>query len=599
VSAPSDLADEARRLISGAARSLRGAGARDAGPSRGGGWDYAAWLQRRLDDRRKMAATAVPADLFSILTCLYDRSPAGLFRGTAASVLTQRSAAFEWIVVAQGELPDDLYAALREVAADLRVRCVLKPENQGIIRGLRTALEAASGTYMVPLDGDDVLCQDALSVLAAEIDRRGHPPFLYGDEDALVDGVPTAPYFRPDWDPLLNLASSYIWHPSAFDRRQALELGVFSDRGSEFCQDWDTVFRFCGAGVEPVHVPEMLYHWTAHRASSTNRSEPHRGSLASQRYVLQRELSRRSLETRFELAPFPLDRGLPELWPRRRRGDPPDVTVVSISDGSRAAATGLSRVARSCGYPVRAFVAAGPHALSGRQQRGVIAAAIDSGAREADSAPDVTCVPGSGLSGLRRAVEAHASAWTAVFTPHAVPEDAEWLWEAIALGELVPEVSLVSGRIVDVRNVVHGGGELWGAGDPLGCPDRGHAADEPGPYAVSLKPHCVSAVNVHFFVARTEVLAEALGDLPDDAGLAWLGVWLGMWAQQSGVRTAYSPLVVARCRRDLDAFPPVDAGERRAVARRFGGFPPPHPLVRLYSLTDGRGTLNREQSTPD
>jgi hypothetical protein len=282
----------------------------------------------------------------------------------------------------------------------------------------------------------------------------------------------------------------------------------------------------------------MLYHWTAHGASSTNRSNPNQGSLDSQRHVLQRELDRRSLDAVFELAPFPMDRGLPELWPRRRRDDAPDVTVVAMTDDSRTAAACLSRVARSCRYPVRGFVAVGPHRLSGRQRRGVSEAAGFSGAHVSHPRPDVISFADSGLGGLRQAIEAQTGEWTVVFTPCAVPGDPDWLWEAIGLGELVPDVSLVSGRIVDADNIVRGGGELWGAGDLLGCPDLGHAADEPGPYAISLKPHCVSAVNAHFLIARTGVLTQALADLPDDAGFAWLGVWLGVWAERSGVRTA-------------------------------------------------------------
>lgn len=553
-------------------------------PAAGRCWDYAAWLERRFEERRPVGAGA-PAGLFSILTCVYAGSPVPLFRRTAASVLAQLASAFEWVVVAQGELPGDLSAALVDATGDRRVRCLLKPDNDGIIRGLRTALETATGDYVLPLDGDDVLMPDALAVLAGEIERRGRPSFVYGDEDALVEGEPTAPYFRPDWDPLLNLASSYIWHPSAFDRRRALELDVFGDDRSEYCQDWDTVSRFAAAGERPVHVTEVLYHWTAHGASSTNRETPHQGSIASQRHVLERELARRGLAQAFELTPFPLERGLLELWPRRRRIDPPEVSVVCVAQDERAATSVLGRVARSCGYPARAFVAVGSAALSPRRRRSIAdAAAVRPGA----AAPQVGHVPLGGLPGLRRAVDEHPGTWIAVVTPQALPVDADWLWEAVALAELEPSVGFVSGRLVDARGIVHGGGELWGVGDPLGCPDRGHRASEAGPYAMSLKPHCVSGLDARFFLARTGTLREALADLPDEASLAGLGVWLGLWAERHGVLIAYSPLVRARCHRDTAPLP-LPTEERRAVELRFGALPPAHPLIRLYALTAGRG----------
>lgn len=559
MNAGADLVGSARRVAAGALRRLRDAGAAPASRS---ALEYTAWLDRRLEERAQLAAEPVPAGRFSILTCLYERSPAGLFRKTAASVLAREATAFEWIIVAQGALPGDLAAALDEVSADARVRCLMKPENVGIIRGLRAALEAATGDYVVPLDGDDLFFADTLAVLAGEIGRRGLPAFVYGDEDALVGGVPALPYFRPDWDPLLNMASSYIWHPCAFDRRRALDLGVYTDPGSEFCQDWDTVFRFSAAGIEPAHVPEVLYHWTAHDASSTHRAEPNSGSPDSQRHVLQGELRRRSLLATFDLQPFPLDRGLPELWPHRRHQGPPSATVLVMSDAPGAATTCLDSVARSCDYPLDATTIVGCEPLSEHCEGRI---------------PD-----------LRQAVAQIDSEWTAVFTPEAVPQGADWLWEAVGVGELVPQVGFIAGRLVDGRNVVRGGGELWGAGDPCGCPDRGHPAQDPGPYAISLEPHCVSAVDPRFFVARTTLLATALSDLPDDASFGFLGVWLGRWAERNGVRTACSPLVTARCPRRLDATPSADLRERRAVIERFGALPAADPLVSLYRLTGRR-----------
>jgi hypothetical protein len=576
---------DARSLLRGARRRLR------RGPLSGiqpaPEWDYSAWLQRRCAERAK-DLEAAPPGLFSILTCIYEGSPADLFRETAASVLGQQSRDFEWIVVAQGQIPDDLLAVLRETASDLRVRCLLRPDNIGIIRGLRSALETATGAYVLPLDGDDRLLPDALGVLGAAISRRDHPLFLYGDEDALVDGEPTAPYFRPDWDPVLNHSSSYIWHPSVFDRRRALELGVFADVGSEYCQDWDTVFRFWMAGIEPEHVPEVLYSWTAHGASSTHRADPHRGSLDSQSNVLRRALAKRSLEEDFDLAAFPLDRGLPELWPRRAHRHPPDVAVVVACERVRDAARTVRRVSQSCDYPLQGFVVHCPQSLSERKRAAIAATGTDSGAAR-QAALDLVQVRGAGVSTLRRAVDALSSAWTVIITPDAVPDDADWLWETIGLGELVADIGFVSGRIVDGNGMVVGGGELWGAGDPVDCPDRGYGALDPGPYAISLKPHCVSAVDPRFFAARTNVLAEALADVPNDADVRWLGVWLGMWAERHRVRTACSPLVSARGARGAAATGPMTDVERQAIIRRFGSFPEAHPLVRLYRRTGGRG----------
>src|SRR5204863_9179756 len=151
------------------------------------------------------------------------------------------------------------------------------------IAGMRKCLEVAEGEYVIPFDADDVLVRDALETLSEEIANSAGPSFLYSDEDMLVDDLPTAPYLRPDWDPVLNLCTSYAFHLCAFRRHDALELGVYTDSAVEWCHDWDTITRFADSGHGPVHVSEILYHWRTHRASSTNRPRPYEGSLESQR----------------------------------------------------------------------------------------------------------------------------------------------------------------------------------------------------------------------------------------------------------------------------------------------------------------------------
>ena len=50
-------------------------------------------------------------------------------------------------------------------------------------------------------------------------------------------------------------------------REQALRLGVYWNPAQEGCHDWK-LFRFARAGLPPVHVPEILYSWRMHDAST-------------------------------------------------------------------------------------------------------------------------------------------------------------------------------------------------------------------------------------------------------------------------------------------------------------------------------------------
>ena len=195
---------------------------------------------------------------------------------------------------------------------------------------MRYCLAQAGADYIVPLDADDLLTPDALRIFAHSILHYHRPSFLYSDEDHFVEGRPASPFFRPDWDPVLALSCSYVWHLCAMHRDRAIELQVYGDDNANWCHDWDSLLRFFQADDKIVHVPEILHHWRAHAASSTNRPNPESGSLKSQRYVLDRYIRTRLDPRLFEVQEFPLFRGATEYWLRRRREQAAPIDVVIL-----------------------------------------------------------------------------------------------------------------------------------------------------------------------------------------------------------------------------------------------------------------------------
>jgi glycosyltransferase involved in cell wall biosynthesis len=512
-------------LLSGRRRrALAGPSAAAPSPA-----DYELWLRDRIDFRRPTLVQPDPGE-FSIITCLYERSPANLFRETADSVFAQTAGHFQWVVLAQGTLPPDLETVVRTVAADPRVHVVRRSTNLGIIPGLRLCFEACTGRYVLTLDGDDLLTPDALGIMARTIADRGRPPFVYSDEDMYVAGRPAAPYFRPDWDPVLNLSSSYVFHLCAYDRALGQQLGVYTDSGSNWCHDWDTITRFARAGHAPVHVAEVLHHWRAHAASSTNQANPESGSLASQKNVLQRYLETRADGHLFEIKPFPLWRGAHEWWLSRKHERPEDLDVVFVApNASINGAARVSDLRKRIDYPI-----------------GRAAAATD-------------------VASLRAAADASPAPYVLVLREGVSPTGDEWPWEAVGLFALHADLALLAGRVINPDRIVLGGPERFTdhAGDPA-CPYRGLPAHHPGEYALALKPQTVELPNSAFFLARTDFLRDALAQLPPTATLAYLGPWLALVARRQNLRTGFSPLIQADARPYLDVQMTTTPEERAA-----------------------------------
>jgi hypothetical protein len=116
-----------------------------------------------------------------------------------------------------------------------------------------------------------------------------------------------------------------------------------------------------------------------------------------------------------------------------------------------------------------------------------------------------------------------------------------WLWDAIKVLELHPEVAVVSGRIVGPTGRIVAGGEVPDpqTGAPV-APLHGRPLADPGPYAFFLKPHEVSALTTRLFVADRSAVLDAL-----DAG-ATDGAALAGALARAGRRLAYTPLLEAR-----------------------------------------------------
>jgi glycosyltransferase involved in cell wall biosynthesis len=554
---------------------------------------YAEWLSHDIRSRETNSDLNSPVR-FSVITPIYEKTDPQYFSEARDSILSQTYAALEWVVVAQGAIPYRLKEILRALEMNSRCRIEWLPENLGVIGGMRRCLECSSGDYVVTLDGDDVLTPDALAIMADHIGRTG-AAFLYSDEDYLVDGVPQTPYLRPDWDPVLLTANSFIWHLCAFRRDRAFELGVYTDPGANWCHDWDTALRFYNAGESVVHVPFVLHHWRTHAGSSTNKPDPESGSLKSQRHVLERQIATYEHPEYYRVEDFPLYRGAPEWWIRRLPVDPPAVDlVIAGRHEDRIVRAAGAAIARSK-FPFRAVHVMGAELSTGARTRVSDVLAGAGGGTVATS-------PNASLSGIDHVLANSSAEFAVVCSEWFALEGDLWPWDCEKLFRLHPDVAVVAGRALAEDRTVLGGSEIFGFDGLCGCPDRGRPDWDAGYVAFALKQRCVSAPFSELFAARTEFLRRAVNQLPDAASWHGLGAWLGGIAAEEGVRVAFTPVMTAT----LSQTRPVwrhrmGADEAAAFVNRFRRWIPDSRWYALpFEWRAGRGyCFNlRSVSTP-
>ena len=217
------------------------------------------------------------------------RTPEAYLRQMMDSVLAQTYPNWELCIVNGSPDDPDMARVLKEYAGrDKRIRVLDLSENLGIAGNSNQALKMASGEFTGLLDHDDLLAPNALYETALAV--RNHPDcdIVYTDEDKVTADLSEhyQPHLKPDYNPDLLLSNNYICH--FFVARTALlrETGGFRE-SFDGAQDYDLILRCTEKAREIVHIPEILYHWRTHRASTAD-------NPASKMYAY--EAGRRAIE---------------------------------------------------------------------------------------------------------------------------------------------------------------------------------------------------------------------------------------------------------------------------------------------------------------
>jgi glycosyltransferase involved in cell wall biosynthesis len=487
--------------------------------------NYERSFQKHLIQRRKNFTPPPGTIKFSILSSIYFNTSLVLFQEMIESVRSQIYKNWELILIVDGSVSEEISGYLSSLAGDSRIRIFPLSERQNIMGALLNGRLQASGDYIVPIDSDDLITPDAIWILASVIGTHGHPEYLYSDEDHIIEGHLSAPYQRPNWDPVLNICSSFIWHLTCIRRDIAESVSLYGDRGSNWCHDWDTVTRIYLAKLRPVHIPEILYHWRQHAKSSTGKSNPEGGSLVSQKNVLNGVLSKKGLINKFAIEPCPGVRGQYE-WSLRRVPDE-KVSVVCIWDKRPPEIEKLNI-----------------EMISWKDIRS-----------RSPSLPSdfVLFVRG----------------------PLRIPEDS--IWKAIGLFELEESLGVVSGRIVDARDIVIDGGKFIGDGGVVYGPYEGKELGHASPFAIADKDHCVSLPSSNFYVVKRAILDGIdLSMTPEE-----LAIEIATVCSNKGLRIAQSPLVIAK----------RVTSEPVTSYRRIGEFPPDSIWLNIFREFEKRSPV--------
>ncbi len=234
------------------------------------GW-YAQYVpsQQRLDAQRRKHWKIQPK--ISVVVPAY-KTPEEFLRQMMDSLRNQTYANWE-LCIANGSPEDQAMAAvLAEYSReDNRIRYENLKENLGIAENTNAAFQMATGEFVGLLDHDDLLAPNALYEIASVIEKNSQADVIYTDEDKVTTDLTEhfQPHLKPDFNLDLLRSNNYICHFCVVRRSIVEEIGGFR-REFDGAQDYDFIFRCTEAAREVCHVPEILYHWRTHKASTAD-----------------------------------------------------------------------------------------------------------------------------------------------------------------------------------------------------------------------------------------------------------------------------------------------------------------------------------------
>lgn len=206
------------------------------------------------------------------------------FKRTANSLLHQKGAAFEWIVI-DGGSTDGTHELYREYEDRIAV-CVSEPDN-GIFDAMNKGLAHASGNYVLFLNAGDQLCENALERVSESLAT------LSGEQSMFFAAAQFEYPSGKQYVQRPREIGAYIWHhapashQATFFRRD-LHQKFLHDPWYRVCADYHSVCTMYVAEPQCGYLDEVVVR-CEHGGDSHSHRHPlrlMREAIRTQREVL-------------------------------------------------------------------------------------------------------------------------------------------------------------------------------------------------------------------------------------------------------------------------------------------------------------------------
>ena len=198
------------------------------------------------------------------------------------SVINQTYKNWEIIIINDGSLDTTSTVAKQLIAANPQHKIrLVEQANQGLSMARNAGIAAATGEYIIPLDADDILAENALTCLL-EICLKSNVPCvafgsyqMFGTENRTV---PSYDLYSPE-----NIKESNMIHPSSLYHKSVLDsVSGYKSEMKEGYEDWEFWVNCHKHSIPFFGTREVVVNYRRARGSMLEKAQQYHHKLVAQ-----------------------------------------------------------------------------------------------------------------------------------------------------------------------------------------------------------------------------------------------------------------------------------------------------------------------------
>ncbi|MDN3205868.1 glycosyltransferase family 2 protein [Algoriphagus sediminis] len=165
----------------------------------------------------------------------------------------------EVIVVNDGSTDNSLQVAMKLLAKYPNLE-IVDQENGGVTSARNTGIKKASGKYILPLDGDDLIEPNYISEAVKVLEEQPQVKVVYCQADKFNENG-TKPWNLKPFSINALARDNMIFVSALFRRKDWEEVGGFSEDMTMGREDWEFWIKMLKNGGEVIRLPFVGFHY--------------------------------------------------------------------------------------------------------------------------------------------------------------------------------------------------------------------------------------------------------------------------------------------------------------------------------------------------